>query len=142
MNLFLDTSYLFALYATTDPHHQSALDLAARIPANTKVFSNNLVLYETLTVLTFKQSRQASIAFGKLTFASIENGQLSNPLINEAREQHSWRIFRSIRAKDVSFVDASILATIEEFEIKTLFTFDRHFIRFAKPYSFEINTLP
>lgn len=139
MNIFLDTSFLYAQFVQTDPHHEIAKSLTAEIPIESPLYINNLVLYETITLLAFKQSRRAALHFGIAMFNRVDNGQLTCLNIDEARERHSWQIFQSTEKKDVSFVDASILSSIAERQLTALLTFDRHFKPFTKKYGFQIN---
>lgn len=132
--VFFDTSFYVALNNPSDslrPRAKTLLQHLSTFDHNS--FSSNFVFLETVTVLSQKIGRNVAINFYENAVSGVNEIK-----INENLEERTWRIFKSIQNKDVSYVDCSILATIEEFRIGTLVTFDRHFDTFQSDFSFTV----
>lgn len=137
--IFIDASFFVGEARETDPHHLETLLLIDRLSPAYRLFTSNLVIAETLTILSIRTSRHSSVKFGEKIFENIRQGGILEVFIDEPREQLAWQIFRLITNKDVSFVDCSILQTMKEFNVNTLLTFDTHFTQFQKEFRFNVN---
>lgn len=59
--------------------------------------------------------------------------------VDKSLNEASWQIFKDIREKNVSFVDASIIAILRAEDIRWLLTFDlADFKKLASRYRFHI----
>lgn len=139
MKIFIDASFWIAQFRKDDAHRQKALALSKLLKPVQPVYTNNLVIYESLTVIAIRVNRGRAIDFGRSIFEGIDRGAVLSSVADETRERKIWEIFQNISKKDVSFTDCSILQTIKEFDIDRLFTFDRHFELFQKEFRFKIN---
>lgn len=141
MRVFFDSSFWVAQYHEGDAHVRNADRLLEMIPDDAELYTNNLVIYETLTVLSQGAGKVQSLKFGRYIFDGIDHGSLYTAIFDEARERQTWKIFQAVPQKDISFVDCSILATIKEYRIDTLLSFDKDFKRFQQPYKFKLNAV-
>lgn len=141
MRVFFDSSFWIALYRDRDLNHQAAFRLKQQLPREAELYINNLIVYETLTVLSLRESRSAALQFGEYIFRQMYSGRVWPSMINESRERSSWNIFRTIANKGISFTDCSILQAIREYQIDVLLSFDKDFKKFKKPYKFKLNAV-
>jgi len=139
MRIFVDTSFWIAELRHQDTNHAKAIEIRKVLPEDAELYINNLVLYETVTVSSLRAGRAKAVAFGAQLFEFIDHGKLRSAIIDESRERAIWRTFKGIVRKDISFVDCSILAMIQEYRIDTLLSFDKDFKPFQQPYKFKLN---
>lgn len=100
-----------------------------------KVFSLDLVIYETLTILSQRLNKKSSLDFGNEVFK-----KKSVRLIEKSKklEKSAWQIFKKIKAKNLSFVDTFILAALEQNPWLTLVSFDKRLVKEAKKLKLKI----
>ena len=123
--IFVDTNFYVSLENKADSNHEQAKEaLTSLIPKNPQFFTTNLVLYETVTVLSIRVGREAAIYFK-------ENFDPETRIfwLDKQTETKAWSLFKRIKDKDVSFVDCYSFALLEELEIKEVLTFDRDFAK-------------
>lgn len=92
-------------------------------------------MLESLTILSQRKSRQLAIEFGR---SVKEEESIKIIRIDEIFEEFSWQIFQKTKEKDLSFVDCSTLAVLENEKIDYLISFDKHFNRFQSKFHFQI----
>lgn len=120
--IFVDTNFFVALFHPADALHEDARRIAAACSvASTLLVISNFIFLETVTVLSQRRGKDIAIAAG--------NYLLSNPFIevvhvDETLQREAWNIFSNASAKNISFVDASIVAILKMETIATLLTFD------------------
>lgn len=134
--IFADTNFFVALFHPADALHQDARRIAtACSAASALLVISNFIFLETVTVLSQRRGKDIAIAAG--------NYLLYNPFIemvhvDEALQRETWSIFRNASAKNISFVDASILAILKMETITTLLTFDhKDFSALQKQHRFR-----
>ena len=134
--IFADTNFFVALFHPADALHEDARRVAiACSAASTQFVISNFIFLETVTVLSQQRGKNIAIAAG--------NYLLSNPFIkmvhvDEALQRETWHIFKEASAKNISFVDASIVAVLKMEEISTLLTFDlKDFATLRKQHHFQ-----
>jgi predicted nucleic acid-binding protein len=128
--IFVDASAFFALYKKDDPRHDKAVKIARMIDSGPiKKVTSNLMISETLTLISMRVGKAKAIETGK-TFQEID---IMVHFIDQIFHQKAWKIFKSIKDKDVSFADCTSFAVMEALGIKTAFSFDEDF----KRYGFE-----
>lgn len=132
--VFLDANYLCALYNNNDSLHQKAKEVTIQLEDKALIISN-FILLETYTVLSQRASKEKAVIFGNFV-------RSYNPYeiywIEKNFEEEVWEIFKSIKDKNFSYVDASILAVIKKEKIKYLLTFDDYFKKLEKRFKFEV----
>src|SRR4030042_2597054 len=123
--IFIDTNFYVSLENKADSNHANAKEiLASLVQKNPQFFTTNLVLYETVTVISLRVGREAAIYFKDHFDPATRILWL-----NRATETKAWGLFREIRNKNVSFVDCYSFALLKELEIKEVLTFDKDFAK-------------
>ena len=135
--VFVDTNYFVALFNSSDALHREALRVAKEIDAaGARLVISNFIFLETMTVLAQKRGKETAREAGNYLLAG---GGIEMIHIDEVLQRSSWEIFRELREKNVSFVDASIIAILKAEDISRLMTFDcEDFKKLARRYSFGI----
>lgn len=132
-SVFLDTNYLCALYNVNDSLYDKAKSLAKTLKG-TKFIITNFILLESYTILSQRASKAQSMRFGNYV-------RRYNPYdifwIDKELEEKIWKIFKKIKDKNFSYVDASILAVMKKEKIKHLLSFDDSFKNLQKQFSFQ-----
>lgn len=132
--LFIDANYFCALYNKEDSLHDKAASLSYSLRDYYLVVSN-FVLVETYTILSQRVSKDLVKNFRKHIFVK---GNYEIVWIDQILEEKVWEIFKSIKDKNFSYVDASILAIIQKGEIKNLLSFDESFKKLEKRFNFTL----
>ncbi len=137
MRVFGDSNYLIALFNIKDGLHEKALTISDKLTnENTTLVVSSFIFLETVTVLSQKVNREVARRVGN---ELLLRGQVEILHVTEVLQDKSWEIFQEINRKNVSFVDCSILAIMEQEDIPLLLTFDREdFKPLQKAYKFEI----
>ncbi len=133
--LFIDSNFFIALYNPLDTLNEKAKETSKQIQKdNPQTIISNFVFLEAVTVISQRAGRVVAIAAGKKLIEAH-----SFIFINETQQRRSWEIFQQIQRKNVSFVDSSILAIMEQEEIRYLLTFYREdFLPLQKLYKFKL----
>ena len=124
MTAIVDTGVFFAFYSIKDKHHLDSLGLIIHLVNGKwgRVYITNHILDETLNILKYKLSPETSEAFIE-TFLS--RGIVSVLYLDKEVEEKALRIFReNISRKGFSYTDAITVATIKEYGIDYLLTYD------------------
>ncbi len=134
--VFVDSNYFVALFNSSDTLHTGALDPARRIDSqDTPLVISNLVFLEVVTVLSQRRGRRVAIEVGEHL---LTNSLITIIHVDELLQRESWRIFQNSKEKNISFVDASIIAIMQSERIGTLLTFDvQDFKKLQKLYRFN-----
>jgi len=121
--VFVDSSFLVALYNLSDTLHDKTSEVNTRLASSDPdLYVSNYILLEVLTVLSQKIGRSKSVDIGERI---IHDGQIKVVHITEDLQELSWDIFRSTGNKNMSFVDCSILAVMQDRGLRYLLTFDK-----------------
>ena len=124
MTALVDTGVFFAFYSLRDKHHLDSLGLIAHLVKGKwgKAFVTNHILDETLNILKYRVSPEASKAFVE-TF--IDKGVVGVLYTDADLEAKALGIFReNLGRKGFSYTDAVTVATMEEFMIGYLLSYD------------------
>ena len=135
-SVFLDSNYLIALFYPGDTQNEKAREYAARLDKENKnLVISSFIFLEAVTVTSQRGGKEAGLSAGE----HLLGGKIKIVHINEETESETWRLFKEIKNKDISFVDASIIATMRAEGIQTLLTFDvTHFKSLAKEYRLKL----
>lgn len=83
-----------------------------------------------------KSGREAAVRGGEKL---LESPRVRVVHINEELQEASWRIFRKVEHKNISFVDCSTIAVMKVEDIARLLTFDTEdFGKLQKHYRFSL----
>ncbi len=133
-SLFVDTNYLCALYNRSDSLHERARNISPSLH-EFRIVISNFILLESYTVLSQRVSKNHVITFKE----DMYNEKYYRIYwIQKSLEDEVWDIFRSIKDKNFSYVDASILAIIKKKKIPHLLSFDAGFAQFQKTFGFTL----
>lgn len=128
-SVFIDTNYFCALYNPKDTLNQKSIIFSKLLKEKKyKAYVSNYIIIETLTIISQRVGKNIALTFwGKI------NEQLIKIIYMDKRLQcQSFKIFKKIRSKNISFVDASIIALIKKHKIDYLLTFDKKLLSLAK----------
>lgn len=134
--VFADSNFFIALFNPSDTLHAKAIAISQKLAKEKpKFYISNFVFLEIVTVLTQKVSRKAAITLGEHL---IKDQQLKIIHINQRLNKLTWEIFKTLKRKNISFVDCSLLTVMRAEGIKKLLTFDKEdFTRLRKKYRFS-----
>jgi len=133
-SLIIDTNVICALYNSEDSLYQKAQRIKHLLTEYNPVVSN-FILLETYTVLSQRVSKEFAVSFGKRV---RERHSYAVVWINRKLEQDIWKIFVSIKDKNFSYVDASILAVMKKEKISHLLSFDAGFEGLQSQLKFKL----
>ena len=121
--IFLDASYLLALYNESDTHHKRAVILAEKIDANEygQTLTSDDVFDEVISVALRKLGKEKARTFGKQIFNSILIVHGNKHLFDSA-----FRIFNASEY-NFSFTDCMSQVIINLAQIQYIATFDKMF---------------
>ena len=135
--VFVDTNYFVALFNPSDTLHARAIRIGKEIDAaGVRLVMSNFIFLETVTILAQRRGKDTAREAGKYL---LDGGGIEIIHLDEVLQRSSWAIFRELREKNMSFVDASIIAILKAEDMSRLITFDRaDFKKLARRYSFRI----
>lgn len=124
MKILVDSDFLVGLFRDEDAHHQNTLTILKReMGTGNQLFTNNLVLFETATVLAHRVDMDAV----RLFYDRLPKLKLKMISLDEKLESRSWEIFLKQTKKGCSFVDCANLATIEIYKFDGILSFDKFY---------------
>lgn len=132
--LFADTSYLCSFYNKSDSLHEKSKKISPLLKKFQVVLSN-FVLLECYTVLSQRVSKQHALSFKEDIY---DEKYYHIYWIDKMLEKQVWDIFASIRDKNFSYVDSSILAVIKREKISHLLSFDAGFAQLQNNFGFTL----
>lgn len=127
--IYIDASAYLSLAIPHDFNRKKALILSELVfQKGNELITSQAILGEVLTVCSQKHNRRAAIDFIK---DIVKSG---TKIIFEEEEliKNAFKIFQSIKDKDISWVDCYSFAIIEHYKIERVFTFDKDFKKYAK----------
>lgn len=136
-SILVDSSFLIAFYNPLDSQHAKTLRYVKDWDSGSIHFViTQYVFIETVTVLSLRAGRVISIMAGE---NMMEHKNLT--ILEQDQPAHSkaWEVFKSLEKKNMSFIDCSILATLQAESIGSLLTFDEtDFKPLQKKYGFHL----
>ncbi len=135
MSILIDTGFFFALLSIKDEHHQHAQSIVKVLTKMKygKIYTSNFILDESLTLINIRTKgkrvdlleKMKKLFLGPLAIAnllSIENSWLES--IYDLQKK------LSVPGDPVSFTDASNIVLCQNYEIKNIVSFDKHYSGF------------
>ena len=133
-SIVVDTNVICALYNPHDSLYEKAQKIKPILKEYRPIISN-FILLEIYTILSQRISKKFSVEFG----TNIYKDQVFTVVwIDRKTEKDVWTIFKSLKDKNFSYVDASILAVLKIEKISHLLSFDTGFAQFQKPFGFTL----
>lgn len=133
-NIVVDTNVICALYNPEDSLYKKAQRIKSLFTEYKPIVSN-FILLEAYTVLSQRISKEFAVSFGRRI---KEKHSYAVAWINPKLEEEVWDIFASIKDKNFSYVDASILAVMKKEKINHLLSFDTGFSQLQKTFGFAL----
>ncbi|PIU03398.1 hypothetical protein COT44_03060 [Candidatus Shapirobacteria bacterium CG08_land_8_20_14_0_20_39_18] len=132
MNVFVDASFLIALFHTHDAFHTKAQTTLKKLKQDSfQPIYSNIVLAETTNFLfRLKGPKTASKLFKLIQKSDIQEV----PLTKETFEVGYEILFSQKSRKDMGFFDCLHVATMKQSSIDTILTFDSHFKKYVRVY--------
>jgi len=136
-SVFVDSNFFVALFNPSDTLHKQALLAASRLDdQNIPVILSNFVFLEVVTVLSQKRGKAVAVTCGKYLQT---DSKFSIVHVDERLQEHTWELFKSTESKNISFVDCSTVAIMEDEAITKLLTFDKtDFKKLQKHHKFSL----
>ena len=130
MTVFLDSSFLIALFHTNDYFHQKAIEIIKKLNSlQTEYATSNIVLAETVNYLFRRLGKSSAKRFLK-GFGESQIGEVFAS--KEMFSQGYKLLFRQKSKKGLNLFDCLHLATMKTLGIKTILTFDEEFKKWVK----------
>ena len=123
--IFIDTGAFLARYIERDQFHQRATEHWQVLQNDgRRCFTSNFVLDETITLLARRSTYQFAAERARNLFDS-KSLFILRP--DETDELGALELFQKYGDQSVSFTDCVSFVLMEKQNIKTAFSFDRHF---------------
>lgn len=123
--IFVDTGAWFAIADTSDQLHNKATEHIKKLSESKAVFiTSNLVVHETIMLLSRKLSKNAAIRFIDMIY-NDENVKIIQS--NEILEGKAYQTYKKYSDHDFSVADCVSFVLMKEHALKKAFTFDKHF---------------
>lgn len=125
--LFLDTSYLVALEAADDQHHENASvhwqKLSRSLPL---LITTSYVFDEVVTFFNSRNRHTKAVEIGGLL---LESPSVELVHVDEALFREAWRYFTRHSDKSYSLTDCVSFVLMKRLRVRAALTFDKHFTR-------------
>jgi len=124
--IFIDTGALIARFVDRDQHHAAAIRHWNVLQRDRRrCVTSNFVLDETITLL----ARRTNYAFAAERARNLfQSTQLTIVRPDETDEIAALAWFQKYADQGMSFTDCVSFVLMKQMEIKTVFSFDRHFL--------------
>lgn len=137
MKVFVDTGAWLALEIKNDINHSKAREFLQTLKKRRALlFTNAFVLAETYTRLIY----DVSLDIAKKFHGSINQGIKSNLTILEVdKTAHDlvWKQLDKFKDHKFSYIDGTIIVQFKNYQLDTIFTYDRQFRNINLPTSFS-----
>lgn len=122
MKVLFDSDALFALYVSTDIHHQKAKQIFQDLlNKEAELWVTNLVIQEATTVISYRLGQNQAKEFLN-RFNKIDVKQV---FVSQKLTAKAWQVFKRQNKRGTSFVDCANLAVCKEMKINKIFSFDQ-----------------
>jgi len=121
--ILLDSDFLIALYKPTDSSHQKAKSLASKYFKTHEFLVLNLVIFESVTVLSY----QIGMSEAKKFYLNLQDFIHAVINFDDNLEKKTWGIFLKQEKKGASFIDCANLTLLMEYNLSGILSFDRFY---------------
>lgn len=123
--IFLDTGYLLALELSNDRNHGKAMrHWKAVLESLPQLVTTSYVLDEVVTFFNNRGHHEKAVQVGDNL---LRSPSVSFIHVDEKLFFEGWRYFRKHQDKTYSLTDCLSFVVMSKLDIKTAYTFDRHF---------------
>ncbi|NIQ07968.1 MAG: type II toxin-antitoxin system VapC family toxin [Candidatus Korarchaeota archaeon] len=124
--IFIDTSWFYAVEVEQDKYHEEAVKTKRNLAKGEYgiPYTSNYVIDETITLLRFKASLKAALAFKK----KVETSQVLHVIrISKHLEEKANENLKKYRELPLSFTDCASIGVMEDLTIQKILGFDEDF---------------
>lgn len=122
---FVDSCAWLALFDRADKYHAIASSEFRKLhTSRLKLITSDYILDETLTLLRYRCNHRIALDFGNWVQAS---NNVKIVQVDQQLWQAAWQMFQDYSDKAWAFTDCTSFILMQEFDLSTAFTFDRHF---------------
>ena len=127
--IFVDAWAWLALAYAKDPHHQTAVRLHSDFrKARRRYVTTDYVLSEVITYLFGVAPFQEALTYTQQLLLSAEKGNVRLIYVSPQQFHNAWLHRQKLHDKpDISFVDLTSMAVMQDLAITDVFTGDAHF---------------
>lgn len=120
--VFIDSSALFAWSDASCPQNRAIHDYLLR--ENPPLVTTNIVIAETISLITKRISKHAGIQFS----VAVEDSRIVQVIYaDEFLTKAALKLYRKYTDKDFDLIDATSFVLCKERKIKQVLTLDKHF---------------
>jgi predicted nucleic acid-binding protein len=123
--VFVDTGAWIAITMSGDQHHKEAVSCLNTLTKDRAlVYTSNLVIHETYTFLSRKESKRTALK----AIDTIQDDSFVSVLhVSDKTEKSAFELLHKWKDQDFGSVDATSFCLMQENNIKKAFSFDEHF---------------
>ena len=124
MVVFVDTSALYALMSQRDLNHERAMAQWKQwLKSSVDFTTSNYVLVETSSLIQNRLGMQALKEFNAVALPLLDVYWIS-----EEMHRRAMQVLLDANRRQLSLVDCSSFAVMNELGLDTVFAFDQHFV--------------
>jgi predicted nucleic acid-binding protein len=122
--VLVDTGAWYAVADASDRHHREAKRFYLAHAPSGRLFTTDLILVETWTLLRAHLGRPAALIF----WDTLRATRIPVLTIEAVDLEAAWRIVHAFPDQDFSITDCASFAIMERLGIDEVFAFDAHFL--------------
>lgn len=124
MTVFVDASFLIALFNKDDQLHQKAVKLSFDLEKKrTRFLTSNIVLAETINVIFRLKGPQEAKEF----YCYFQETGIKEYFVPKALFRKAYSLLWQQKKKGLNFFDCLHIKTTKHLKIRTILTFDEYF---------------
>lgn len=132
--IFVDSNFFIALFNLEDGLYHKASFLSERLGQEQRqLVLSNFIFAEIVTILSMRRGVDAAHKAGEYI---LQNPAIEILYIDYELQRQAWEIFKELKMKNLSFVDASTIAVMQAESLLELLTFD---VKDFKPLTRKYN---
>jgi uncharacterized protein len=130
MRIFVDTGAWVSISLKNDQHHKDSVQLLHDFQKDSiTLITSDYILDEVLTLVRMRSTHENA---KKIGVSILKSPVVRLERINEMVWEKAWRIFQRYSDKMWSFTDCTSFALMDQFDLSTVFSFDRDFEQYGK----------
>lgn len=122
MKYFFDSSGIFSWADASSPQSKAIGGILKS--QNEPLVTTNLILAETISLVTKRVGKSAGVKLGELLLASR---LLHVIFVDEPLQSEAWSLYKKYKDKDFDLIDAVSFTVCQKMGIKGAITLDGHF---------------
>ena len=128
LDVLIDSDAFIGNFYPDDAHHQEARRIFTKLEQQkSSIVTTSLVITEAATVLSYKSGQDAARKF----LGTLEHIKLPIIHINEILHKETFSFFKKQKQKGTSVVDCANVVIMQRFQIPTIFSFDKFYLKQA-----------